>query len=140
MITGRGETEKDALVDHDNYLITLMKRCRGVGICLNPDKIILLKIMYIFRPYNFTLDFSCLLLCVYLSCDNYSSVYINQEYSECIYYIESLYNNSNCNAFICCGDYNTSFERLNAQTECCINNFISRCNFVASWDHQVSKK
>ena len=66
-------------------------------------------------------------------------MYINQEYSECIDYIESLYNNSNCNAFICCGDYNTSFERLNAQTEC-LNNVISRCNFVASWDHQVSKK
>ena len=27
----------------------------------------------------------------------------------------------------------------NAQTEY-LNNFISRCNFVASWDHQVSKK
>ena len=64
---------------------------------------------------------------------------INQEYSECIDYIESLYNNSNCNACICCGDYNTSFERLNAQTEC-LNNFSSRCNFVASWDHQASKK
>ena len=60
---------------------------------------------------NFTLEFSCLLLCVYLPCDNYSNVYINQEYSECIDYIESLYNNSNCNVFICCGDYTTSFER-----------------------------
>ena len=67
---------------------------------------------------NFTLDFSCLLLCVYLPCDNYSNMYINQEYSECIDYIESLYNNSNCNAFIFLGDYNTYFERLNAQTEC----------------------
>ena len=66
-------------------------------------------------------------------------MYINQEYSECIDYIESLYNNSNCNAFICCGDYNTSFERLNAQTKC-LNNFISHCNFVVSWDHQVSEK
>ena len=28
---------------------------------------------------------------------------------------------------------------MNAQTEC-LNNCISRCNFVASWDHQVSKK
>ena len=41
MITGRGETEKDALIDHDNNLITLMKRCRDVSIRLNPDKMIL---------------------------------------------------------------------------------------------------
>ena len=41
MITGRGETEKDALIDHDNNLIALIKRCRDVGIRLNPDKMIL---------------------------------------------------------------------------------------------------
>ena len=40
MITGRGETEKDALIDHDNNLIALMKLCRDVGIRLNPDKMI----------------------------------------------------------------------------------------------------
>ena len=50
-------------------------------------------------------------------------MYINQEYSECIHYIESLYNNSNCNAFLFCRAL--LFERLNAQTEC-LNNFISR--------------
>ena len=37
--------------------------------------------------------------------------------------------------YICCGDYNTSFERLNAQTEC-LNNFISHCNIVALWEYQ----
>ena len=84
---------------------------------------------------NFTLDFSCLFVCVYLPCDNYSNVHINKEYSECIDYIESLYNNSNCNVFICCGDFNTSFERLNTKTDC-LHNFISRCNFVESCDHQ----
>ena len=41
MIIGRGEAEKDALIDHDNNLIALMKRCRDVGIRLNPHKIIL---------------------------------------------------------------------------------------------------
>ena len=41
MITGRGETEKDALIDHDNNLFALMKRCRDVGIRLNPVKMIL---------------------------------------------------------------------------------------------------
>ena len=75
---------------------------------------------------NFTLEFSRSLLCVYLPCDNYSNVYINQEYLECVAYIESMNNNSNCNVCICCGDYNTSFERVNAQTGC-VNNFISCC-------------
>ena len=41
MITGCGQTEKDALIDHDNNLIALMKQCRDVGIRLSPDKIIL---------------------------------------------------------------------------------------------------
>ena len=41
MINGRGETEKDALVYHDNNLIVLMMRCRDVGICLNTDNMIL---------------------------------------------------------------------------------------------------
>ena len=41
MITGRGETEKCALINYDNNLIALMKPCRDVGIRLNPDKMIL---------------------------------------------------------------------------------------------------
>ena len=41
IITGRGETEKETLVDHNNNLIALMKRCRDVGIRMNPDNIIL---------------------------------------------------------------------------------------------------
>ena len=44
-----------------------------------------------------------------------------------------------CNAFICCGDNNTSFKRNNAQTEC-LNNFIEKYNLVVSWNHPVSKK
>ena len=55
---------------------------------------------------NFTSNFYCLLLSVYLPCDNYSTVYVNHEYTECIDYISSLYNTANCSAFICCGDYN----------------------------------
>ena len=44
-----------------------------------------------------------------------------------------------CNAFICCGDFNTSFERLNDQTEC-LNSLITRNNFCISWNHPVSIK
>ena len=42
-----------------------------------------------------------------------------------------------CNAFICCGDFNTSFERSNGQTEC-LNSFITRNNLCISWNHAVS--
>ena len=87
---------------------------------------------------NITSSFSCLLLSVYLPCDNYSNT-VNKLYSDCIDYIESLLITMNCNAFICCGDYNSSFERLNAQTEC-LNNFMSRNNLFSSWNHSVSKK
>ena len=41
MINGRGETEKDALVDYENNLIALMKRWCDGGIRLNPDEMTL---------------------------------------------------------------------------------------------------
>ena len=88
---------------------------------------------------NFTSNFSCLSLSVYLPYDNYSTVYVNHEYTECIDYIESLHNTANCSAFICCGDYNCSFDRSNAQTEF-LKEFIFRSNFAVSWDHSRSKK
>ena len=76
---------------------------------------------------------------VSLPCDNYSIVYVNHEYTECIDYIESLYNTDNCSEFICCGDYNCSFDRSNKQTEF-LKEFIFRNNFAVSWDHSLSKK
>ena len=87
---------------------------------------------------NFSPVFSCLLLSVYLPCDNYCNI-VSNEYLECIEHIESLYNTIDCNSFICCGDYNSCFERLNAQTEC-LNNFITRNNLEVSWNNSVSKK
>ena len=53
MITGRNETEKDALLDYENKLIVVMKRCRDVGIRMNPDKIILRQAHVPFRPHNY---------------------------------------------------------------------------------------
>ena len=73
-----------------------------------------------------------------LPCDNYSNA-ANADYVDCIDCIESLLISEHCNAFICCGDYNTSFERNIAQTEC-QNNFIERNNLVVSWNNPVSKK
>ena len=66
-------------------------------------------------------NFSCLLLSIYLPCDNYCNA-ANADYVDCI---ESLLISEHCNAFMCCGYYNNSFEQNNAQTEC-LNNFIKR--------------
>ena len=41
--------------------------------------------------------------------------------------------------FIGAEDYNTCFNRLNAQTTC-LTDFIRRNNLTLSWDHQVSNK
>ena len=80
----------------------------------------------------------CLLLSEYSPCDNYTSSAC-AEFTECIDYIESLFNSMDFNAFICYGDFNTSFERSNGQTEC-LNSFITRNNLCISWNHPVSPK
>ena len=50
-----------------------------------------------------------------------------------------MFNLSNCDAFICCGDLNTSFERDNAQSRH-LSDFISRNDLLLSWDHVLSEK
>ena len=44
-----------------------------------------------------------------------------------------------CNAFICCGDFNTTFERSNSQTER-LNSFIAINNLYISWNDLFSNK
>ena len=39
LITGRGETEEEALKDHDHNLVALLKRAREVNLKLNPKKL-----------------------------------------------------------------------------------------------------
>ena len=84
-------------------------------------------------------NFSCLLLNVYLPCDNYSNTTVTQGFIDCVEYIENLYNLSDCSSYICCGDFNTSFERNNAQsyylTDC-----IERNSLCTSWDHVLALK
>ena len=46
---------------------------------------------------NLTSNYSCsIIVCSFIVCDNDSTVYVNHEYTECIDYIESLYNKANC--------------------------------------------
>ena len=51
----------------------------------------------------------------YGPCDNYSANTVTREYEQCVEYIEGLLSTTDCNKFICCGDYNTSFKQGNAQ-------------------------
>ena len=88
-------------------------------------------------------NFSCLLLNIYFPCNNdsnneVSNNEVSNQYVDCIDCIESVINVSNCNSCICCGDWNTSFERNNALTKY-LCDFISRNNFVNSWDYVLSQ-
>ena len=81
-------------------------------------------------------NFSCLLLVlnVYLLCDNYSNTTVTQGFIDCVEYIENLYNLSDCSSYICCGNFNTSFERNNAQSNY-LTDFIEWNSLCTSWDH-----
>ena len=71
-----------------------------------------------------------------MSWDNHSNV-VNQQYDEVIDCIEIIFNSFDSNAFIVCGDYDTSFSRANAQTAC-LSAFITRNNLHNSWIHPNS--
>ena len=44
-----------------------------------------------------------------MPCDNYSTYDVDNTYSECIDFIETLYQSNDCNYFIATGDFNTCF-------------------------------
>ena len=83
-------------------------------------------------------NFTCLLVSTYLPCDTYSPR-VQQKYAETIDYIECMISNTDCDSVIICGDYNTSFERESGQVDC-LNDFITRNNFMVSWDNDNAKK
>ena len=108
---------------------------KGIGNKVKPIKSLNRRICGII--INFTPSFRCLLLSIYLPCDTHIINNVNDEYSSCIDYIEYMYNNEYCNGFICCGDFDTCFNRVNAQTQC-LNDFVSRNNLAVTWDHENS--
>ena len=87
------------------------------------------------KNYNISL----IVLSVYMPCGTYSSHIVDQEYEDCIDYIETIFNNTECNYFICAGDFNTCFSRLNAHSSS-LNDFIERNNLAVTWDHPTSIK
>ena len=49
--------------------------------------------------------------------NNYSMSFVRPEFSDTLDCIESLFNTIDCNAQICCGDYNVSFDKRDAHLE-----------------------
>ncbi len=69
--------------------------------------------------------FNILVVCTYMPCDTYSNTYVNHIFVDTLNIIEHTLNAHNCNAYIICGDLNTSFHRDNAQTRC-VSEFMTR--------------
>ena len=59
-----------------------------------------------------------LIVCVYMPCDPQLVNKVNVEHEEVSNRIEWLIQSTDCNGIILCRDWNTSFERDNAQTKC----------------------
>ena len=75
-----------------------------------------------------------LIVCVYITCDPQLVNKANVEYEAVLNRVEGLIQSTDCNGIILCGDWNTSFERGNAQTKC-LNEFMDRCNVKVAWKH-----
>ena len=52
-----------------------------------------------------------------MPCDNFSNT-VNQEYVDVVNTVDLIMNSQDCNGFIVCGDFNTSFSCSNAQSTC----------------------
>ena len=64
-----------------------------------------------------------MLLSIYMTGNNYSMSSVRPEFSDTLDCIdESLINTIDCNAQICCGDYNVSFDKRDPHLEH-LNNF-----------------
>ena len=83
-------------------------------------------------------NISLIVLSVYMPCASYSSHIFDQDYADCIDYIETIFNKTECNYFFCAGDFNTCFSRLNAHTSS-LNDFIERNNLAVTWDNAYCK-
>ena len=112
---GVGILFKKSLSPHIKNIVCNSKRVCGILITMHNN----FMLLSIYRPGN-----------------NYYMSSVRTEFSNTPDCIESLFNTIDCNAQICCGDYNVSFDKRDAHLEY----FISRNNFYLSWDHSASNK
>ena len=74
----------------------------------------------------------------YLPCDNFSNTKVSDRIIDCINSIESMLALANCDSFILCGDFNSSFQRANAQSTC-LQQFVDRNILLSSWEHVLAE-
>ena len=74
-----------------------------------------------------------LLLCLYMPCDNYSTLSVNEDYETVINEVECYLNANHYDSYIIGGDFNTCFARLNSHTGC-LKSFMERNTLHACWD------
>ena len=58
---------------------------------------------------------------------------------DCIICIEGMLALANCDSYILCGDFNSSFQRANAQSNC-LQQFLDRNNLMSSWEHVLAEQ
>ena len=56
--------------------------------------------------------FSSMVTNVYLSCDNFSNTVVSDSFLDCINCIEGILAIANCDSYVLCGDFNSSFQRV----------------------------
>ena len=80
-----------------------------------------------------------MLITVYMPNDNYSTSHVTQSFENAIVDIECCLQSMQCNKVVICGDFNTSFERPNAQCRY-LTNFIQRNDLYVTWNNPISQK
>ena len=110
---------KKSLAQYVTRINCKNKRVSGVKICMNNN-------------------FTCLLLSVYMPCNNHSNV-VNQQYVEVIDCIENIFNPADFNAFIMsCVGIITPLLAEPMLKMACLSEFITRNNLHNSWTHPNS--
>ena len=84
-------------------------------------------------------DEKILFLTVYMPCDSQSVHRVNDEYVNVIQEIENICENNNASRIIIGGDWNTSIDRNNAQTNC-FKRFLDTSNFDICWNSMNASK
>ena len=83
-------------------------------------------------------NFSRMVTKFYLPCDNFSNTIVSDRIIDCINGIASMLALANCNSFILCRDFNSSFQRANAHGNC-LQQFVDRNNLLSSWEHVLTE-
>ena len=69
-----------------------------------------------------------------MPCDNRNILNPNDEFIDVLDHIEPIVTRSSCTFVLLCGDFNTSFDRQNAQTNF-LSQYMERLSLICTWNH-----